>query len=176
MYILSNCVSDSRNIPSLKLSAIFCHVLSIIFMYTQWVHTFPPLQLLWTSLASLLTMSWVKQACFQSIIKPKIQLYKIQHKYTKLPFLSASLITTRLISVHVRRVKHCKEWGRGDVCMIQIDYSSNSPLHFCLKVVYPWHRRLRKYCYSLAIIAWLLHVSFVDLQVLFLAVSLYLWF
>ena len=34
VYILSNHVSDSRNIPSLKLSATFCRVLFVIFWYT----------------------------------------------------------------------------------------------------------------------------------------------
>ena len=38
IYILSNRVSDSRNIPSLKLSAIFWRVLSVIFRYTVGTH------------------------------------------------------------------------------------------------------------------------------------------
>ena len=34
IYYICNRVSDSRNVPSLKLSAIFCCVLSVIFRYT----------------------------------------------------------------------------------------------------------------------------------------------
>ena len=64
VYIPSNHVSDSQNIPSLKLSAIFCRVLSVIFRYTA-------ATLVSSVVASLdftskfLTTSWVKQACFQ---------------------------------------------------------------------------------------------------------------
>ena len=34
VYILPNRVSDSQNVPSLKLSATFCRVVSVIFRYT----------------------------------------------------------------------------------------------------------------------------------------------
>ena len=54
--LLCNCVCDSLNVPSLKLSANFCHVVSVNLRYTA-APTFPPLQLIQTSLAGLLTMS-----------------------------------------------------------------------------------------------------------------------
>ena len=40
MYILPNRVSDSWNVPSLKLSATFCRVLSVIFRYTASTRVF----------------------------------------------------------------------------------------------------------------------------------------
>ena len=57
--ILSNHVSDSWNVPLLKLSANFCCVLLVIFSYTAGTHISTIVASL-TSLAGLLTTFWVK--------------------------------------------------------------------------------------------------------------------
>ena len=115
VYILSNRVSGSWNIPSLKLSANFCHVLSVLFRYTEGTYISTILASLdFTSRSSDYVLSkagLLSAKLSQTIIAWTQQWINTTQNHQ---ILLAALITTRSIFVHVcqgERVKpttlHC---------------------------------------------------------------------
>ena len=107
--ILSNCVCDSWNVPSLKLSANFCHVLSVIFRYVSTVVASSD----FTSRSFDYILS--KVALFSTKLKPNYHCLNCailqdttQWIYTKLPLFISFSGNQRSISVYVHRGKRVK--------------------------------------------------------------------
>ena len=109
--ILSNCVSDSWNVPSLKLSANFCHVLLVIFKYTA--GTCVSTVVAYSNFTSkspdyvLSKAGLFSTKLSQTIMAWTLLFYKI-HVYTKSPFFFGRFSRSRnyvRVSPHARRGK-----------------------------------------------------------------------